>query len=81
MLPSFYVSEANAREWSIARAALYGAALGVAAGLFKMFGPLQQERVTSIVELVGAIVGFAVLCGAVAALRNLVARRLIWPDL
>jgi hypothetical protein len=81
MLPSFYVSDAKARQWSVARAALYGAALGIAAGLFKMFGPLHRANAVGVAELVGAAAGFAVLCAAVAALRNVIARRLIWPQL
>jgi VanZ family protein len=81
MLPSFYVSQDKAREWSVTRAAIYGAALGMATGLFKMFGPLHQASAVSVAEIVGAAVGFAVLCAVVAALRNVIARRLIWPQL
>jgi hypothetical protein len=78
MLPSFYVSQDKVREWSVVRAAGYGAALGLLAGLFKTFGPFHQAGA---LEIIGATVGFAVLCAGAAALRNAVARRLIWPNL
>ena len=81
MLPSFYLSQDKAREWSIVRAAGYGAALGLVAGLFKMFGPLHAAAASRVPELVGATLGFALLCAVAAALRNFIARRLIWPDL
>ena len=52
-LPSLYSSaDKKGREWSVARAAGIGAALG-----------------------------FAVLCSLIAALRNFIASRLIWPKL
>jgi hypothetical protein len=80
MLPSFYVSSDKARGWSVARAAGCGAAIGVLAGLFKAFGPLHQP-VAGALEIIAATIGFAALCAAAAALRNVIARRLIWPDL
>jgi hypothetical protein len=79
-LPSLYLSHDKAREWNVARAALYGAALGLLAGLFKTFGPLHHG-VWSALEIAGATVGFAALCAAAAAIRNVVARRQIWPGL
>ena len=80
MLPSFYVSPEKPGEWSIVRAAGYGAALGLLAGLFKTFGPLHHGGASAL-DIVGAILGFAVLCAGAAALRNAIARRLIWPNL
>ena len=81
MLPSFHLSHDKAREWSVTRAALYGAALGLLAGLFKIADPLRQGSATSTLEIIGTIAGFAVLCAGAAALRNAIARRLIWPNL
>jgi hypothetical protein len=81
MLPRFYVSPEKPAEWSIVRAAGYGAALGLLAGLFKIFGPLHRAASAGALELVAAIIGFALLCAGAAALRNAIARRLIWPEL
>jgi len=81
MLPSFYGSQDKAREWSITRAAMCGAALGLLAGLFKSVDLLHQGRAIGAAEIVGAITGFAVLCACAAALRNAIARRMIWPKL
>ncbi|HUD86064.1 MAG TPA: hypothetical protein VMR17_06395 [Xanthobacteraceae bacterium] len=91
MLPSFYVSGDKARAWSVTRAALYGALLGLAAALLKTLAPLHQAIAVSVTrgenllahipEIVGATVGFALLCSAAAALRNVLARRLIWPEI
>ena len=80
MLPSFHLSHDKTREWSIARAAMYGAALGLLGGLFKTVDPLHQGDATGALEIIGATVGFAALCAGAAALRNAVAR-LIWPNL
>ena len=80
-LPSFYVSGDKPREWSIARAATYGAALGAIAGLFKTLGLTHQAVAPSVPEIVGVTLGFALLCAGATALRNFIARRLIWPDL
>lgn len=79
-LPSLYLSDAKAREWNVARAALYGAGLGLLAGLLKTFSPLHHGA-GSILDVAAAAIGFAVLCAAAAAIRNAVARRLIWPNL
>jgi hypothetical protein len=81
MLPSFYLSPDKEREWSVVRAAAYGAALGLLAGLFKTFGPLHQPVAAGALEILGATIGFAALCAVAAALRNAIARRLIWPNL
>jgi len=82
-LPSLYSPGDKGREWSIARAAGIGAALGVLSGLFRTLDPLHQanaasqDLVGSVAEIAGAALGFAVLCAGVAALRNFLARRLI----
>ncbi len=80
-LPSLYVSADKPREWSIARAATYGAALGAVAGLFKTLAYSHQHVAVSVAEIAGAVLGFALLCAGATALRNVIARRLIWPDL
>ena len=80
-LPSLYVSGDEPREWSVARAATYGAALGAAAGLFKTLAYAHQHVAVSVAEIAGAVLGFALLCAGATALRNFVARRLIWPEL
>ena len=75
-LPSLYLA-GGARAWSIARAAGYGGAIGALAAMFKTFGPL---RVGGFLEIVGAALGFALLCGGAAALRNFIARRFVWQE-
>ena len=80
-LPSLYVSGDKPREWSIARAATYGAALGAIAGLFKTLGITHQAVATSVPEIVSVALCFALLCAGATALRNYIARRLIWPEL
>ena len=80
-LPSLYVSGDKPREWSIARAATYGAALGAIAGLFKTLAYSHQHVAISVAEFAGAVLGFALLCAGATALRNFIARRLIWPAL
>ena len=80
-LPSLYVSGDKPRQWSVTRAAAYGAALGAVAGLLKTLAFSHQAIATSVPEIAGAAVGFALLCGGATALRNVIARRLIWPEL
>jgi hypothetical protein len=80
-LPSLYVSGDKPREWSITRAAAHGAVLGAVAGLFKTFGLVHQAIATSVPEIVGVALGLALLCAGATALRNFIARRLIWPEL
>jgi hypothetical protein len=80
-LPSLYVSGDKPREWSMTRAAAYGAVLGIIAGLFKTLGPSHQAITTSIPEIAGVALCFALLCAGATALRNFIARRLIWPEL
>jgi hypothetical protein len=84
LLPSLRSSETTAQPWSIGRAAAYGAFIGVLAALFKAWAPLRltaevQSRGLSAVavEVVGAAIGFALLCAAAAALRNFLARQLV----
>ncbi len=73
------------QPWNTARAALYGALIGVAAAAVKSFAPFYGPTAaphawTAIVEeFVGAGLAFALLCAVAAALRNFVVRRLIWP--
>jgi len=82
-LPSLYSPGGKGREWSVARAACIGAALGLLSGLFRTLDPLHQANAVSatpvgaVAEIAGAALGFAVLCAMVAALRNLIASRLL----
>jgi hypothetical protein len=52
------------------------------AALFKTFGPLNEAASTStrVMEIAGVAVAFGLLCAGAAVLRNLVSRRLIWPN-
>jgi hypothetical protein len=77
MMPSLF-TPGSPRDWNVPRAGAYGACIGLAAALIKMFSPGAASP--HIYEVAAAAVGFAVLCAAAAALRNAVARRLIWPD-
>ena len=81
MLPSVYASGDGARAWSLARAAAYGAGIGALAALVKIFG-LRQGGATAAPfwDVAEAAVAFALLCAGAAALRNFLARRLIWPQ-
>jgi hypothetical protein len=89
-LPSLFVSGDKARAWNIARAAAYGAALGVLAGLFKTLDPLREagplsgqlgeKFLAGIAEIAGAALGFALLCAFATAVRNAIARRFVWRD-
>ena len=80
-LPSLYVSGDKPQAWSITRAAAYGAVLGIVAGLLKTLGLTHETIATSVPEIAGAALGFALLCAGATALRNFIARRLIWPEL
>jgi hypothetical protein len=86
-LPSLYNSENSARPWSVTWAAGYGAGVGALAALFKTLGPLRAsaqsggltERIAgNLVEIAGAVLVFAALCAAAAALRNFIAQHLVW---
>ena len=82
MLPSLFVSADHARAWSVRRAALYGAALGALAALFKTLGPLHEAAPLSsrLGEIAGITLLFALLCAGAAVLRNVIVRRIVWPD-
>jgi len=82
-LPSLHVSGGGARAWSVARAAAYGAGIGALAALVKTFGLMREPASAAVyfVQIVGAALAFALLCAGAAALRNFIARRLIWPDM
>jgi hypothetical protein len=81
MLPSLYASGDAARAWSLARAAAYVAGIWALAALVKIFG-LRQGGATAAPfwDVAEAAVAFALLCAGAAALRNFLARRLIWPQ-
>jgi hypothetical protein len=83
MLPSFYASARNERSWNVTRAALYGAAIGALAAVFKVFGPLHHvgSLAAHVLEIAAAAAAFAFLCASAALLRNFIARRLIWPQM
>ena len=78
-LPSLYFSKEGERDWSVTRAAAYGACIGLAAALFKMFAPLGERTWTSgrFLELGEAIFAFALLCAGAALLRNALTRRFV----
>jgi hypothetical protein len=78
MLPSLFTSDENQRPWSVPRAALYGAGIGLAAALIKIFGPFHAaDRARPVVLEIGVVVlAFGLLCAGAALLRNLLARRL-----
>jgi hypothetical protein len=72
------------QPWNTLRATIYGAAIGFIAAAVKSFAPWSQTHdgsVAVIKEFMGATLAFALLCGLAAALRNYVARRLIWREL
>jgi hypothetical protein len=82
-LPSLYQSSENATAWNVAHAAGYGALLGAFGAAFKTLGPLRAANAVASLtgsagEIAGAAVVFALLCAAAAALRNFLARRLVW---
>jgi hypothetical protein len=82
-LPSLWVSEDGARPWNVMRAARYGAMIGALAAVFKTFGPSHRgagDFAGTMTEIIGATLAFALLCAGAAAMRNLIARRLIWPE-
>ena len=78
MLPSLFTSDENARPWSVPRAALYGAGIGLLAALIKIFGRFHAaDRTLPVALEIGvAVLAFAVLCAGAALLRNLLTRRL-----
>jgi hypothetical protein len=83
MLPSLFKSGENPRAWSVSRAAACGAVVGALATLFKAVGPSRVADATGVSawDIAAAAAGFALLCAGAAALRNAIARRLIWPKM
>ena len=72
--------EANKAPWNAGHAMLYGAFIGAVAAGFRLLAPwgAPHSPLSIAEELVGAALAFALLCGVAAALRNFIARRLIW---
>lgn len=83
-LPSLFRSRVSARPWNVAYAALCGSGIGALAGLLKTlnpFRPAPAENLTNhLTDVALAAFGFALLCAVAAALRNFIARHLIWHD-
>jgi hypothetical protein len=82
-LPSLFSSKDPSRAWSITHCAGYGALLGALAALFRTFGPFRlahADLASNLAEIAAAAFAFALLCAAAAALRNFIARRLIWHE-
>lgn len=68
------------QPWNTARAIIYGVAIGLTAAAVKLLAPWSEAHggwAPVIREFVGAGLGFGLLCGVAAALRNFVARRFI----
>jgi len=80
MLPSLFRSDEDARPWSVPRAALYGAGIGLLAALVRTLGPLRdaERALPFALEICIAVGAFALLCAGAALLRNLLVRQL--PD-
>jgi len=78
MLPSLFTSEDHLRPWSVPRAALFGAGIGLLAALIKAFGPFHavDRGLPLILDIGVAVLAFALLCAAAALVRNLLVRRL-----
>ncbi len=76
--PSFFVS-GDGRAWSVRQAAAYAAGIGALAAFFNTFAPLREagSARAHLLEIAAVALGFGLLCGAAAALRNFIARRLI----
>lgn len=80
-LPSLH--RLDARAWNLVHAAGYGAVLGALAAAFKTLGPFRtgtKDLADSLIEIAVAALAFALLCAVAAALRNFIARRLIWHE-
>ena len=82
MLPSLFTSEEDRRPWSVPRAALYGAGIGLLAALIKIFGPFHaaESSLPFALEICAAVVAFGLLCAGAALLRNLLTRQLRDPQ-
>jgi len=61
----------------------YGGELGLCAAVVKSFAPWSDavSGAAMAKELIGASLAFALLCGLVAALRNVIQRRLTGSEL
>jgi hypothetical protein len=83
VLPSLFAAGEAARAWSVPRAAIYGAGIGAVAALFRTLGPLHTGRSAAahLLEIAAMALAFALACAGAALVRNLIARRLIWPNL
>jgi len=81
-IPSLYLATHGPRTWNVARAAAYGGGIGGFAALLKTFGLLHgaDPAPGAVWQILGAAAAFALLCAGAAALRNFVARRLIWHE-
>jgi hypothetical protein len=71
-------TETAVAPWNTGWAMIYGAAIGLAAATFKLLAPWSDPHslLTISMELAGAALAFALLCGLAAALRNFIVRRL-----
>jgi hypothetical protein len=81
-VPSLYPTTDSARPWNLARVAAYGAGIGAVAGLLKTFAMLHAGAAASgaVFEVLTASLAFALLCAGAAALRNYIARRVVWGE-
>jgi hypothetical protein len=82
MLPSFYLSPDKPQVWSVTRAAIYGAGIGLVAALIKTLGSsfigtrAPANVMASLPGIAAATCAFALLCAAAALLRNFLLQRL-----
>jgi hypothetical protein len=82
MLPSFYLSPDKSQAWSVTRAAICGAGIGLVGALVKTLGPAfvgtraPANVIASLPEIAAATCAFALLCAAAALLRNFLLQRL-----
>ena len=71
------------RPWNTMQSIGCGGAIGLAAAAIKLFGPWSEPQSGPAIaeELIGAALGFALLCGVAVALRNFIRRRLLGPEI
>jgi hypothetical protein len=74
MHPNLDVGGLNMNKWSIGKAALLGAAFGIAYTAYRALSGSGGEPGWWVGLLLGAVIGGAILFVAVAAIRNAVAR-------
>jgi hypothetical protein len=81
-IPSLYLTTDGVRAWNVARAAAYGAGIGAIAALLKTFGLTHTIDLGpgTLSQVLAASLAFALLCAGAAALRNFVARRVVWHE-